>query len=199
MNKDYNKIMKEQIKNLPKNKKLLLHVCCAPCTSAVLERVKDFDITLYYYNPNTYPKEEYELRFNQFKFLKNLDINFNTVLADYNHFEFLDLALGLDREIEGGVRCEKCIRLRLEKSFQFAKNNGFNFVTTTLSISPHKNAEFINRCGEELEKIYGVKFLYADFKKENGFLNSIKISKDLNIYRQDYCGCEFSINKKGED
>ena len=188
--------MKEQIKNLTANKKLLLHVCCAPCTSAVLEKVKAFDTTLYYYNPNTYPSDEYTLRFKQFKLLKNLNLDYKIVLEKYNHSEFLDLITGLENEAEGGLRCEKCIRLRLEKSFQYAKANSFDFVTTSLSISPHKNAEFINSCGKELEQIYGVKFLFSDFKKENGYLNSIKISKELNMYRQEYCGCEFSFNKK---
>ena len=194
---DYNKLMKEQIKNIDNNKKILLHVCCAPCSSAVVEKLKNFNLTLYYYNPNTYPINEYNLRYKQFDSLAKFANNcFKIVLEQYNHNEFLEKVEGFENDLEGGKRCEACIRLRLNKSFQYAKQNNFDFVTTTLSISPHKNADFINRCGKELEQIYGIPFLYADFKKENGYLNSIKLSKELNIYRQDYCGCEFSLNKK---
>lgn len=194
MKMDYNKLMKEQINNLTGKPRLLLHVCCAPCSSGVLDRLKDFDITLYYYNPNTYPKEEYDLRFNEFKKLTELRIE----KEEYNHNEFLSRIKGLEQELEGGKRCEVCIRLRLEKSFEYASQNGYDFVTTTLSVSPHKNADFINKCGKELETIYNIKYLYADFKKENGYLNSIANSKQLGLYRQEYCGCEFSFKKDKE-
>lgn len=192
MKENFNQLMKQEIKSLKTTPKLLLHVCCAPCSSSVLERLDAFDITLYYYNPNTYPEQEYLLRAEQFKKLTNLPL----VKEDYNHTEFLSNIIGLEQELEGGRRCEECIKLRLEQSFKYAKEHNFDYVTTTLSVSPHKNVEYINRIGRELSKKYDIKFLVADFKKENGFLNSISLSRQFDLYRQDYCGCEFSISKK---
>lgn len=191
MKTNYNQLMKK-ISDTATGEKLLLHVCCAPCTSACLERVKNFDVTLFYFNPNTYPESEYVLRRQQFDKLTNLP----TVTYPYNHQEFLTAIKGNEQDKEGGIRCQKCIALRLEKTFEYAKNNGFEYVTTTLTISPHKDAEYINTKGQELEKKYGIKFLPSDFKKENGFLNSINLSKQLDLYRQDFCGCEFSYTQK---
>lgn len=190
MNKiNYNLMMKEQLSNLTGKPKLLLHVCCAPCTSGVLPVLKNFfDITLFYYNPNIYTKDEYLLRAEQFAKLTNLPI----IISEYNHDEFLNVAKNLEKEVEGGKRCNECIKLRLEKSFEYAVANKFDYISTTLSISPHKDADFINECGNNLSQIYPIKYLYADFKKENGYLNSINISKELNLYRQTFCGCEFS-------
>lgn len=185
---DYNKLMKEEIKQLTTKPKLLLHVCCAPCSSAVIERLNAFDLTLYYYNPNTFPNQEYELRANQFAKLTNIP----TIVENYNHQEFLNVVVGFEEDLEGGERCKKCIELRLRKTFEFAKRNNYEYVTTSLTISPHKDCEFINTVGKLLEKEFGIKFLIADFKKENGFLNSINLSKKYDLYRQDYCGCEFS-------
>lgn len=192
MKKDYNKLMKEQIASLDYTPKLLLHVCCAPCSAGVVNRLTAFETTLYYFNPNTYPETEYNLRFEQFGKLTNLQI----IKVEYNHNDFLTKITGLEQENEGGKRCKECIRLRMEKTFEHAKANGYDYVTTSLSVSPHKNADFINHIGKELEEKYNIKYLYADFKKENGYLNSINNSKKLNLYRQDYCGCEFSVNKK---
>jgi len=192
MKTDYNKLMKEQIKNLTAKPKLLLHVCCAPCSAGVLDRLQNFDITLYYYNPNTFPQQEYDLRFDQFQKLTKFDI----VKEEYIHNDFLKTIKGLEQEKEGGKRCEKCITLRMEQSFKYAQLNGFDFITTTLSVSPHKNADFINTQGKLLQEKYDIKYLFADFKKDNGFLKSITKSKELSLYRQDYCGCEFSFNKK---
>lgn len=190
---DYNTKMFEQINSFTSKPKLLLHVCCAPCSSGVLPRLKDhFDITLFYYNPNTYPENEYILRAKQFAKLSNLPL----IVCDYNHNEFLNCITGNEQDIEGGLRCQKCIELRMKKSFEYASTNKFDYVSTTLSISPHKDAQFINHCGENLQKIYTAKYLFADFKKENGYLNSINESKRLDLYRQDYCGCEFSIYTK---
>lgn len=194
MKKDYNQIMKETISSFATRPKLLLHVCCAPCSSACLDRLKAFDVSLYYFNPNTYPKDEYLLRAEQFCKLTDLPL----IIEDYNHQQFLDKIKGFEQTKEGGDRCKICIKNRLIHSFEYAKNNGFDFVTTTLTISPHKDAEYINTIGKELEEVYHVRFLPSDFKKENGFLNSINISKQLNLYRQDYCGCEFSINNKNK-
>lgn len=189
---NYNQIMHKQISQLQSKPKLLLHVCCAPCSSGVLPKLEQFfDITLFYYNPNTYPETEYNLRAEQFCKFTSLPI----IIHKYNHNEFLEIAKEFCNEIEGGIRCQKCIKLRMEQSFKYAKMNNFDYITTTLSISPHKNAELINLCGGQLEKEYKVKYLYADFKKDNGYLNSIKYSKEYQLYRQEYCGCEFSINK----
>lgn len=190
---NYNLMMKQQISSLNGKPRLLLHVCCAPCSSGVLPKLKEyFDIILFYYNPNTYPKDEYMLRAEQFSKLCDLPL----IVCDYQHNEFLNEVIGLEQVKEGGERCQKCIELRMRKSFEYAKNFNYDYVTTTLSISPHKDAEFINICGQKLQDEYKVNYLYADFKKENGYLNSISESKRFDLYRQDYCGCEFSINNK---
>ena len=194
MKENFNQLMKEEIKSLKTSPTLLLHVCCAPCSSSVLEKLNAFNITLYYYNPNTYPEQEYMLRAEQFNKLTNLPV----IKEKYDHAEFLSNIKGLESEMEGGKRCEECIRLRLEQSFKYAREHSFDYVTTTLSVSPHKNAEYINNIGRSLSTKYDVKFLVADFKKENGFLNSINLSKQLDLYRQDYCGCEFSISNKNK-
>ena len=197
MNKiDYNAKMKEIISNLTDRPKLLLHSCCAPCSSSVLQRIKEyFDVTVLYYNPNIYPEEEYFKRKQEQIKLLNI-LNIKLMDCDYIPEEYYQKVAGYECEKEGGARCEKCFYLRLEKVAQLATNNGFDFFGTTLTVSPHKNAEIINRIGEELEKKYGIKFLYSDFKKEDGYLNSIKLSKEYNLYRQEYCGCEFSKPQK---
>lgn len=187
---DYNKLMHDEISSFGYKPKLLLHCCCAPCSSAVIEKLKEyFDITYLYFNPNIFPENEYVLRREQFEKLgvKVIDIG-------YEHNKFLDLVKGMENESEGGRRCNVCIAMRMDKAFEYAKSHNFDIVTTTLSISPHKNAEFINLTGENLEKKYKIKYLHADFKKENGFLRSTQIAKQVNMYRQNYCGCEFSAN-----
>ena len=191
MKKDYNKIMQQEISSFGNKPKLLLHCCCAPCSSAVIERIKDFfDITFYYYNPNIYPQEEFILRQNEFK-----KLGVKVVVENYNHNEFLQVVKGKEQEKEGGARCQICIAQRLNQTFKYAIENNYVVVTTTLSISPHKDCEFINNLGENLQEKYGIKYLHADFKKQNGYLRSIEICKSLGIYRQDYCGCEFSNSK----
>lgn len=187
---DYNKLMHDEISSFGYKPKLLLHCCCAPCSSAVIEKLKEyFDITYLYFNPNIFPENEYVLRREQFEKLgvKVIDIG-------YEHDKFLDLVKGMENESEGGRRCNVCIAMRMDKAFEYAKSHNFDIVTTTLSISPHKNAEFINLTGENLEKKYKIKYLHADFKKENVFLRSTQIAKQVNMYRQNYCGCEFSAN-----
>lgn len=187
---DYNKLMHDEISSFGYKPKLLLHCCCAPCSSAVIEKLKEyFDITYLYFNPNIFPENEYVLRREQFEKLgvKVVDIG-------YEHDKFLDLVKGMENESEGCRRCNVCIAMRMDKAFEYAKSHNFDIVTTTLSISPHKNAEFINLTGENLEKKYKIKYLHADFKKENGFLRSTQIAKQVNMYRQNYCGCEFSAN-----
>ena len=188
---DYNKLMHKEISSFGIKPKLLLHCCCAPCSSAVIEKLKNFfEITYFYYNPNIFPEDEYLLRRDEF-----IKLGVKVVELKYNHNDFLNVVKGYENEKEGGARCRICIAERLDKTFEYAVNNNYEIVTTTLSISPHKDAEFINKLGENLEVKYGVKYLHADFKKENGYLNSINICKEKGIYRQDYCGCEFSKNK----
>ena len=193
-NIDYNTQMKLIIQNL-QNKKptLLLHSCCAPCSSSVLEKIKDnFNITIFYYNPNIFPQDEYEKRKKeQIKLLKNFNISF--LDCDYNENDFLNFVYGLENEKEGGARCSKCFLLRLEQTAQMAQKNNFDYFGTTLTVSPHKNAQIINNIGKLLEEKFNIKFLYSDFKKENGYLKSIQLSKQYNLYRQNYCGCRYSI------
>ena len=175
---------------------LLLHTCCAPCSSAVLLKLADhFHITVFYYNPNIEPYDEYVKRKEeQIRFLKE----FHTVYpiaflaCDYDADAFLKMSKGLESEKEGGIRCHKCYRLRLEKTAQVAKEKGFDYFGTSLTVSPYKNAEKINEIGEELAGKYALSFLYSDFKKEDGYKKSILMSKEYHLYRQDYCGCRFS-------
>ena len=187
----YNKLMHDEISSSGYKPILLLHSCCAPCSSAVIEKLKEyFDITYLYFNPNIFPKDEYDRRKEQFK-----KLGVEVIDLGYDHDEFLAQVKGLENEREGGMRCNVCIANRMDKAFEYAKSHNFDYVTTTLTISPHKNAEFINLTGENLEKKYQIKYLYADFKKENGFLRSTQLAKQLDIYRQNYCGCEFSAKQ----
>lgn len=179
-----------------KTPSLLLHACCAPCTSYVLEYLSDyFNITVFYYNPNISPKDEYIKRVLEVKRLisqmplKN-PVKFKEGL--YNTDSFFTLSKGHEDEPEGGERCFSCYTLRLEEAAKAAKENGFDYFTTTLSISPYKNAQKLNEIGEQLEKKYGVKYLYSDFKKKNGYKRSIELSSLYDLYRQDYCGCAYS-------
>ena len=186
----------EEIKTNGAKPRLLLQVCCAPCSSYVLEYLNDiFDITLFFYNPNISPQKEYEFRADELKRLtiqmplKNIP---DIVVNDYDYNEFLDTVKGFEQEKEGGARCFLCYELRLRKAADYAKNNNFDYFCTTLSISPHKNAQKLNEIGEKLSKEYGMKYLFSDFKKKNGYKRSIELSNEYNLYRQDYCGCEFS-------
>lgn len=192
-NTNFDLLMENEIKKLTGKPKLLLHSCCAPCTSATLERLsKFFDVTVFYYNPNTFPETEYNLRAEQYLNFK--DIKF--IKMEYNHNEFLNLVKGFENEKEGGPRCPICFKLRLQKTFEYAKENGYDYVTTSLTISPHKNSMLINKIASVLENEFNIKYLYSDFKKKNGYKRSIELSKEYNLYRQDYCGCEFSKNVK---
>lgn len=178
---------------------LLLHACCAPCSSAVLETLSDiFEITLFFHNPNISPIEEYTARYNELvRFVKEsgLDNVVKTVNAAYNPNEFFKIAKGLEALPEGGERCFKCYRLRLEATAEAAKNGDFDYFCTTLSISPHKNADMLNKIGDELSAKYGVAYLYSDFKKKDGYKRSIELSKQYNLYRQNYCGCVYSAQQ----
>lgn len=181
---------------------LLLHTCCAPCSSAVIERLaQDFKITVFYYNPNIEPYEEYlKRKEEQKKFLKVFPSPnpLNFLDCDYENEEFRKLALGLEKEKEGGPRCFRCYRLRLLKTAQKAKELGFDYFTTSLSISPYKNAQKLNEIGLELEQVCGVPYLVSDFKKNDGYKKSILFSKEYNLYRQDYCGCVYSKKERDE-
>jgi predicted adenine nucleotide alpha hydrolase (AANH) superfamily ATPase len=184
---------------------LLLHSCCAPCSSYVLEYLTQFfHITIYYYNPNISYEEEYQRRIQEQKRLissltvKN-PIQFRQGIYDTDRF--YDLSRGLETCPEGGERCFKCYELRLEETAKLAKEEGFDYFTTTLSISPHKNAGKLNEIGERLSKKYDTPYLCADFKKKNGYKRSIELSREYQLYRQDYCGCIYSkVNAvAGED
>ena len=179
--------------------KMLLHVCCAPCSSSVLERlVEEFDVTIHYYNPNIYPESEYDMRDRELhEFVKKAyDGNIPIISEKYDHNEYLDVISGLENEKEGGKRCEKCFRLRLRKTAELAKSKGFDIFTTTLSVSPYKNFRLLNEIGFALQDELGIQYYEANFKKKNGYLRSVILSKEYGLYRQDYCGCEFSRRNK---
>ena len=198
MKRNYSKELENIIKLNSGNKpKLLIHSCCAPCSSYVLEYLSQhFDITLLYYNPNISPKSEFEYRVSELKRLVSempLDKEINIEIPEYNDREFYDEVKGMEDIPEGGERCFKCYEIRLRKAIEYAKENGFEYFTTTLSISPYKNAEKLNEIGERLAGEYGgVKWLPSDFKKKNGYKRSIELSRKYNLYRQDYCGCVYS-------
>lgn len=182
--------------------KLLIHSCCAPCSSYVLEYLSEyFAITIYYYNPNIYPKEEYTRRVEEQQYLiqsmplKN-PVEFKQ--GDYRPEEFYQYIKGYEQEPEGGERCFLCYRQRLEEAAKVAKTDGYDYFTTTLSISPHKNAGKLNEIGNEVGTLYGVTYLPSDFKKKNGYKRSIELSKEYNLYRQDYCGCVYSRRSSSE-
>lgn len=193
MKKDEVELAVERFETRPR---LLLHGCCAPCSSSVLERLtKYFDITLRYYNPNISPKEEYDKRVEELRrLLRDFPLSSPVTLdiAEWDEAPFIEIARGLEEAEEGGERCAKCYALRLRDAARLAKEGGYDYFCTTLSVSPYKNAKKLNAIGAELEKEYGVKYLTSDFKKQDGYLRSIRISRELGLYRQPYCGCEFS-------
>ncbi len=184
------------IENLKDTPNLLLHSCCGPCSSYCIEVLsKHFNVTVLWYNPNIQPLSEHNLRLeNQIKLIENMKTPNPVSILElpYDDGEFLDAVKGLELEPEGGARCEKCFILRLEKTAQIAKERGFDFFTTTLTVSPHKNAPLINEIGFNLGEKYGLSFLPSDFKKKNGYKRSIELSKEYLLYRQGYCGCSFS-------
>lgn len=193
---NYQKKLDEIINSLNGTPTLLLHACCAPCSSYVLEYLSQFfSITLYYYNPNISPEDEYRKRVDEVKRLVSELPTKNEVTVvegDYIPEDFYVMAKGLEDVTEGGERCFKCYEMRMRSAALIAKAGNFDYFTTTLSISPHKNAEKLNEIGEKLQAEIGVKYLYADFKKKNGYKRSIELSKEYSLYRQNYCGCIFS-------
>jgi len=185
----------EHIKKSNLRPKLLLHACCAPCSSYTIDYlINYFDITIYYYNPNIYPEIEYMRRMQELKNYINLR-NYDSVKfveVNYNQNEYNKAILGLETLGEKSKRCYKCYLFRMEESAKYAAKNGFDYFTTTLSISPHKNSQWINEIGKNLEDKFGINYLCADFKKRNGYKMSLELSKKYNLYRQDYCGCKYS-------
>ena len=202
--KNYDRLMDEIIeeeKERDRKPRLLLHACCAPCSTAVLESLEQyFAITIFFYNPNIENESEFNRRAEECqKFIKKTGLPIHCIVSDYIHQEFLDIAKGLEREPERGERCTACFQLRLKETACFGEmwnkqhpNEPFDYFCTSLSISPLKNAELLNCLGEEIGKQHGIRFLPSDFKKKGRYLRSVELSKQYELYRQDYCGCEFS-------
>ena len=196
---NYQKLMENQIEKATANGQvptLLLHSCCAPCSSYVLEYLSDyFKITVYYYNPNITDEEEYKKRVaEQQRLINSLDTKNPIQLIEgaYRPEEFYEVIKGMEDMPEGQSRCFACYRLRLLAAAKMAKEQDYDFFTTTLSISPHKNAQKLNEIGQSISNVLGVNYLYADFKKREGYKRSIELSLKYDLYRQDFCGCEFS-------
>lgn len=179
--------------------RLLLHCCCAPCSSYVIELLSQyFEITLYYYNPNISPQDEYTKRSEELiRFAQAVPVRhpLTVKVAPYRPEEFYDIARPYAKEPEGGKRCELCFRLRLEETARLAKEEGFGYFTTTLSISPLKDAKKLNAIGEQLSAEYEISYLFSDFKKKGGYLRSIALSKEYDLYRQNFCGCVYSMEE----
>ncbi len=186
----------ESVKGLQTKPTLLLHACCAPCSSYVLEYLTQyFHIVLFYYNPNISPKEEFEKRTRELERLLSempMQDSPEIIVGEYDQREFFDIAKGFEDLPEGSERCFRCYRLRLEKTAQLAKQIGADWFTTTLSISPYKNAQKLNEIAFELGEVYDIKALPVDFKKKGGYKRSIELSAQYSLYRQDYCGCVYS-------
>ena len=197
---NYQKELDKLLAQLEKEERvpsLLLHSCCAPCSSYVLEYlVQYFNIAVFYYNPNIFPESEYTKRIlEQQTLIGQMRVKYpvSFIAGSYDKDRFYEMAKGLEHVKEGGERCLKCYELRLRESAWIAKSGGFDYFTTTLSISPMKNAARLNEIGLRLQEEYGVNYLISDFKKKNGYKRSIELSKEYGLYRQDYCGCEFSV------
>ena len=198
--RNYDREMEAEIQRLEgRRPSLLLHSCCGPCSSSVLERLTaHFRVTLLYYNPNIEPEEEYLLRLSEQRRLLALFPGEIPLLpCDYGHEAFAAFAPALADAPEGGERCLACFALRLNYTAEQAKRHGFEYFTTTLSVSPHKNADDVNRVGAEAGERFGVRYLFADFKKRNGYLRSLQLSGEYGLYRQDYCGCLYSRRSGG--
>lgn len=205
--RNYQKELEQLCERFTEKKSLLLHCCCAPCSSYVLEYLHSFfDITVYFYNPNITNESEYQKRKQELKrYLQEVDFgNEITILdADYEPEKFIQISKGYEKEPERGKRCEKCFLLRLSQTAEQAKKGGYDFFCTTLSISPHKDATLLMEIGEQLAEKYGVSYLPSDFKKKNGYKRSIELSSEYQLYRQDFCGCVYSkmerMNKRIEE
>ena len=198
LKRNYQREMEAEIAALAgRRPALLLHSCCGPCSSAVLERLRGhFRVSVLYYNPNIEPEEEYlHRKAEQQRLIGILGEDVGWLECGYDHEAFETFAPAMAEEPEGENRCLACFALRLNKTAEQAKKNGFEYFTTTLSVSPHKNADNVNRAGEEAARQAGVKYLYADFKKKNGYLRSLQLSAEYGLYRQNYCGCKYSMHR----
>ncbi len=202
MKQNYQLMLEETIQEITEaNKvpKLLLHSCCAPCSSYCLEYLSDyFEITVFYYNPNIYPDEEYFHRAReQQAFIERFPAKhpISFVEGDFDKERFFQSVKGLENEPERGARCNVCFELRLGEAASMARQMNMDYFTTTLSISPMKDATLLNDIGSKMEEKYGVKYLHSDFKKKNGYKRSCELSQEYGMYRQDYCGCVFSYNE----
>ena len=203
MNRNYQKELDRIIqKRGQKTPRVLLHSCCGPCSSAVLEYITQyFDVTLLWYNPNLYPKEEFDRRFKtQVELIEKMGLadKVNILAEPWKSEDYSRRVKGLENEPEGGKRCAECFRLRLLETARLAKHYGYDYFCTTLTLSRHKDAVLINTIGEEIAKAVGVSWLPSDFKKRNGENRSIELSEQYGLYRQLYCGCEFSLRKREE-
>ena len=200
MKENYHKLCLEEISNITTTPKILLHSCCAPCSSYVISFLSNyFDITILYYNPNIYPFEEYEKRKKeQIKLINTLQTKnkLDFIDCDYDNNLYNEKILGFEQCKEGGNRCNICFNLRLEKTAILAKKNNYDYFCSTLTVSPHKNSKLINEIGENISNKYNIKWLYSDFKKNEGFKQSIELSKKYDLYRQDYCGCIYSKKQR---
>ena len=199
---NYQKELEKLLKQLGEEQRvpsLLIHSCCAPCSSYVLEYLSEyFMITIFYYNPNIYPESEYTKRIlEQQKLIRDMKFRYpvSFLAGKYDKEKFYEMAAGMEDLKEGGARCMKCYELRLAETARQAVAGKFDYFTTTLSISPMKNAQKLNEIGVRVGEEYGVKYLVSDFKKKNGYKRSIELSKEYGLYRQDYCGCEFSMRQ----
>lgn len=206
---NYNECMERELKQFTSKKTILLHSCCGPCSTAVIEALKEyFHITILYYNPNIEPIEEYiKRKEEQKRYIKESKLDIDFLDVDYENEKFKEIAKNLEQEPEGGARCHKCYYLRLSKTARLAMENHFDYFGTTLTVSPYKNAKAINTIGLEIEHELNVGkkeedkvlFLVSDFKKKEGYKKSIELSKKYNLYRQEYCGCLYGVvnSKRG--
>lgn len=198
---NYGRMLDEKLRELHRTGEkpsLLLHACCAPCSSHTLLYLYEyFNITVYFCNPNIAPEEEYDFRKSELKrFISELALDVSMIDEDYNPAPFYELAKGLENLPERSERCQKCITYRLRKTAELAQKIHADYFTTTLTISPHKDSDFINKCGGELAEEYGISYLFSDFKKHDGYKHSIQLSTQYNLYRQNYCGCVYSKGAK---
>ena len=206
---NYQKLLDKTISELTERKTLLLHACCAPCSSYVIEYLSSFfDITIYYYNPNIHPEAEYNRRLQELKdflgkFPKALETKIKLIVDSYDTEDYFNSTkvreeINLQTEREMGERCRRCYEFRMKRAWKYAEKNNFDYFTTTLSISPHKDSSKINKIGADLQEksTSTLKYLFSDFKKKGGFLRSLEISEEFGLYRQDYCGCVFSMRNR---
>ncbi len=203
MQTSYYQLCLKELESIKGRPKLLLHSCCAPCSSWVITFLTNyFDITILYYNPNIAPAEEYYKRkAEQIRLINEIDHagTIDIIDCDYDNDIYEDRIKGYEDCPERGARCTICFNLRLEKTAKIAKDNNYDYFCSTLTVSPYKNAKLINEIGEKLGTSYNIKWLYSDFKKNDGYKHSIELSKKYNLYRQDYCGCIYSQRKNISD